>query len=375
MRRNIFVLISLILAFSLALQAAADVIHMKNKRQIKGVIVGETDDNVTMDMGLVTVTVAKKDIESIERPEGAEKEEFSRTLKKKEIERGTFVPAGLEELADKFKELKEAKKKLDDAKKRLSYLRQDFTQKKDRYNTLLSSFNAKNIEVKNLSPEKNVKYYNKVISDLNSLSIKLTTLAQELNDLSERSPAYGHALRKSIMDYKDTLSDFIVYFERQQEAVKGRKPSEDEALFYRTIKESLAAMEKNLRKDSIMLAKKGNSLIVEVTIDDKVTCVMAVDTGAELVHIAKNVTDRLGIDLSKEREGQFTLADGRTVKEKVVTLKSVKVGSSKVEGVIASVSENPPGAGIDGLLGMSFLDNFAVRVDSANNRLILETIE
>ena len=91
--------------------------------------------------------------------------------------------------------------------------------------------------------------------------------------------------------------------------------------------------------------------------------------------LTKSIADRLEIDPSDSREGKFSLADGSIIKSKVIIIKSVKVGNSTAYDVAAAVTDQSPGAGIDGLLGMSFLNNFNIRVDVANERLILETIK
>ena len=53
-------------------------------------------------------------------------------------------------------------------------------------------------------------------------------------------------------------------------------------------------------------------------------------------------------------------------------LKSVKVGEAKLENVPAAVIEKKGTSEEDGLLGMSFLKNFLVRINTKENKLILE---
>jgi len=84
------------------------------------------------------------------------------------------------------------------------------------------------------------------------------------------------------------------------------------------------------------------------------------------------MADRLGLDLSGPHETTVTLADGSRVTAKPVMLDSMQVGDARVEQVPAMVLPNSPAPGMDGLLGMSFLQEFSIHFDAANQRLILQ---
>jgi predicted aspartyl protease len=66
------------------------------------------------------------------------------------------------------------------------------------------------------------------------------------------------------------------------------------------------------------------------------------------------------------------LADGSKVKAKPVILKSIKVGDAQLNNVQAAIIEKKGISEEDGLLGMSFLKNFLVRINTKENKLILE---
>jgi len=113
--------------------------------------------------------------------------------------------------------------------------------------------------------------------------------------------------------------------------------------------------------------------VVDALINGKTEAALLVDTGASLVVISRAVATKLGI---AEDEGaaklRVVLADGSETTATPVTLDSVEVGHSKVKGVKAAISETPPGEGLDGLLGMTFLSSFHVKLDSKENCLLLE---
>jgi len=356
--------------------ASADVIHLKNKRSLEGIIKEETDEVVVIEVGIGTVTIGKNEIESIERAGEEEQESLIKKFKKKDIEKGAFAPSSLKELSDRFQKLKRSKRRVDAMRSQSASLKEQFNQKRDKFNSLMSTFDGKNIELRNLDPNHDVKYYNKVVSDVNSLSARLSDLADTLKDLNERLPDSSRAVQKSISDYTKNLYDFKIYFEEELRSSEARRLTEDEIYFYDTIKDALAGLEKNLRKHTIALSKSSGGLLTEVTLNDKVNCVMIVDTGASVVSITRNIAGQLGMDLGgAHKDIELILADGSLVKAKAVSLKSVRVGDSKAEDVLAVVVDNPPAPGVDGLLGMSFLGNFSVKVDSANKELILETIK
>lgn len=377
MKTLILFFVSLVILWpSVTFDASADVIYLKNKRSLEGIIKEETDEGVVIEIGIGTVTIGKGEIESIERAGEEEQESLIKKFKKKDIEKGAFAPPSLKELSDRFQNLKRSKRKVDAMRSQSASLKEQFNQKRDKFNSLMSTFDAKNIELRNLDPGRDVKYYNKVVSDVNSLSARLSELADTLKDLNERLPESSRAVQKSISDYTKDLYDFKIYFEEELRSSEARLLTEDEIYFYDTVKDALAGLERNLRKHTIALSKSSGGLLTEVMLNDKVSCVMIVDTGASVVSITRDIAGQLGMDLSgAHKDVELILADGSLVKAKAVSLKSVRVGDSKAEDVLAVVVDNPPAPGVDGLLGMSFLGNFSVRVDSANNELILETIK
>jgi clan AA aspartic protease (TIGR02281 family) len=113
--------------------------------------------------------------------------------------------------------------------------------------------------------------------------------------------------------------------------------------------------------------------VVEATINGSVKADLLVDTGATLVVITSDVARELGIDYANIDERiHVILADGSIRSATPVTLSSIKVGPSVIRNVDAAISESPPGGGLDGLLGMSFLSYFHVKLDSSENCLVLE---
>ncbi|MFC1576707.1 TIGR02281 family clan AA aspartic protease [Candidatus Omnitrophota bacterium] len=118
---------------------------------------------------------------------------------------------------------------------------------------------------------------------------------------------------------------------------------------------------------------EGRQGVVDTLLNGKVTAALLVDTGASMIVISGDVARKLGIDYANIDERiTVVLADGSQSTAVPITLESVQVGSSAVKDVKAAISEDGPGGDIDGLLGMTFLGYFHVKLDTKENCLVLE---
>lgn len=158
----------------------------------------------------------------------------------------------------------------------------------------------------------------------------------------------------------------------------------------RSVQESEKARREELKKyrleqyeKEVELAKKargrikikfvdGRFGVVRTLLNGKVEAKLLTDTGASLIYISKGVADKLGLkDEDSEGTIHAELAEGSITTDTAITLKSVKVGSMEVKNVKAAIASESP-MGRDGLLGMSFLKHFHVKMDAEANSLILE---
>ena len=113
--------------------------------------------------------------------------------------------------------------------------------------------------------------------------------------------------------------------------------------------------------------------VVDTVLNGKTHAFLLADTGASMVVISREIANRLEIDTGETAARiRVVLANGSTATAIPITLDSVTVGSSTVKNVEAAISETPPGGGLDGLLGMTFLSNFHVKMDAKENCLVLE---
>jgi len=374
--KNILLLVILSILVLIPCPSRADTVKIKNDGTLNGVIRDEDDTSITLAIGVGTMRIRKSEIESIKRASAEENSNLEKSFKKKGIERGTFVPPGLEKLAEKLRDLSSERKRVEIARADLDSLKDDIEEESKKFKSLRSDFEAKNTELHGMDQKSDVLRYNKLITELNLVNMKLSSLSEEINRLNPKLPDYQRAYWKTITDYGNDVGDFRIYLEKQMDSAKVRGITDDEALYFEAVKKSLAEFDRGLSKDMVTVSKGNHGMTAKVILNGDVTCLMAVDTGATVVVISKEIADRLEINQNDSVEDvEFSLADGSIIKSKLIKIKSVKVGNSVVYDVAAAVTDKPPGPGIDGLLGMSFLNNFNIKMDVANEKLILETIK
>jgi clan AA aspartic protease (TIGR02281 family) len=109
-------------------------------------------------------------------------------------------------------------------------------------------------------------------------------------------------------------------------------------------------------------------MVVQALLNDNVTSPLLVDTGAELTVISPAVARRLGLNLDLAVFIPLRSASGVFLAP-LTKIQSLTVGAATVRELEVIVHDAAPG--IDGLLGMSFLDNFAVTIRAAEQAMIL----
>lgn len=119
----------------------------------------------------------------------------------------------------------------------------------------------------------------------------------------------------------------------------------------------------------IPLIQSGMNYLVEVRINNSVDARLMVDTGASLTAISTLLAGQLGIhDYADLPKYPFRTAGG-IIWDPLVTLDRMEVEGVWVEDVEASITSKL--VGVDGLLGMSFLNEFDAQLDVQNGVLVL----
>lgn len=126
-------------------------------------------------------------------------------------------------------------------------------------------------------------------------------------------------------------------------------------------------------KNVIAVHRVRGGYTVPVVINDDITLNFMIDSGANLVTIPADVVSELvqaGTlkDTDFIGQGTFQLADGSKHAEKILRIRSLKVGDEVVENVIAGVIQERGYL----LLGQSFLNHFkSWSIDNTSHSLLL----
>ena len=119
---------------------------------------------------------------------------------------------------------------------------------------------------------------------------------------------------------------------------------------------------------AVPLQRDGNAMLVEAWVSRTVRTRLLLDTGAEFTVLSTAAARRLAVNLGDAAIIPLRSASG-VFFAPMIKVQSITVGDAAAYDVEVIVHDATPG--LDGLLGMSFLDNFLVTISTSNARLIL----
>ncbi|MBK5282672.1 MAG: retroviral-like aspartic protease family protein [Nitrospiraceae bacterium] len=124
---------------------------------------------------------------------------------------------------------------------------------------------------------------------------------------------------------------------------------------------------------AIPLRRIGQLYVVPVELNGMRTAHLIVDTGASHTILSQELVRDLALLPSDFRAGLVVLKTaGGSVDAQVVRIDSMKIATAEVRNSSAAVHTVPDfPAGVDGLLGLSFLHQFEVTLDTAKGELRL----
>jgi clan AA aspartic protease (TIGR02281 family) len=125
-------------------------------------------------------------------------------------------------------------------------------------------------------------------------------------------------------------------------------------------------------KASVPMQRKGDIVIVQATLNERAEVNFVVDTGASYTMISRATAKELSIDLNdKFPTMPFQTANG-VVRAPLIKLESIDVGGLQIQDLVAAVHDVFPDPSISGLLGLNFLSNFRLDIDTRGAVLHLE---
>jgi len=347
-----------------------DVVVLKNKRTIEGIIVSETEEEITLDVGFTTTALEKNEVEKIERSDEEGKHRIIRRYRKDYLETGRWIPKGAEELFQKFKELRERREEALASKNRKGALEGRFEEGSSEMVHLRNQLTGTSQRLKGLRPREDPLTYNQTVAEMNVLTVHLSEKVEQLRKMTgDIQDLDGEMIR-----YRSALSEFKNLF--QEKSAFSPASDEVDQDFYQALTEKLFDMDSEFRHDVASLKRKGSEILVEARFNDRVTSSLIVDTGAAVTVISRSLAERIGIHPSAITDTvDLTMADGSVVKGKRVMMESLAVGSARAEKTPVAILDSFPESGAEGVLGMTFLRKFVFTIDSQKNELVFESLK
>jgi predicted aspartyl protease len=121
-------------------------------------------------------------------------------------------------------------------------------------------------------------------------------------------------------------------------------------------------------KIAVPVETNGSSVIVRVTFNGSLTANLALDTGATTTVVSRRIARSLRLASLGSR---MMVGIGGSVVAPVARIESVKVGDAEVSNLQVSIHDFSPDSRVEGLLGLNFLNQFEISLDSRKRQLFL----
>jgi len=122
----------------------------------------------------------------------------------------------------------------------------------------------------------------------------------------------------------------------------------------------------------VPLQRIGSLFVVSLTINHTREARLIVDTGASHTILSRRIALDLGLYADTQATPVTMQTVGGPVRGEVVPIESIQVAEAEVRGTAAAIYDLPDApAGVEGLLGLSFLGHFRVTIDTVHNQLML----
>jgi len=341
--------------------STGDIIRLKSGGMVEGTIVSEGSGSVVVDVGFGTTSVDTADIASIERS-GSSKQSQQKTDESVPPVLKPFVQGMHNLRALRFKAVNR-KRELETLNRQIDSLEEALEEIAGDYMTLTEDL--RKVREGEFYVWREERY---LINKAHGYNAVILDCQQKLKEKNNDKRLGNPTLNK----YLDSLAMVDIAFKKFQKSDAAKKRKD--------IQPALVDIEKDLQqfKAEFQVAAidvtfiSGSHIIVPVSINDKRPIPLLMDTGASSVTLSRSIATLLGINWSSGMEIEVTLANGEKTKGNQVTLRSVSVEGFRADDVRATILEKPPASGIEGLLGMSYLDRFMMRIDAVNKKLVLK---
>lgn len=125
-------------------------------------------------------------------------------------------------------------------------------------------------------------------------------------------------------------------------------------------------------KVSVPMERHGSVALVQATLNNRRSAKFVVDTGASYTLISNAVASDLGINLGANPQTMpFQTANGM-INAPITNMDSISIGGLEVRNIVIAIHDAVPDPQVAGLLGLNFLSNFKMDIDTQKGVLHLE---
>lgn len=361
--------------------ARADRVLLDTGKTIEGVILRTNATEIVVGFGVGEVTLRRSQVREVHHDSADANARVQSGWQQRHFAHVRYVPTRFQDLGERFRILRDQRAAAQQAVRRGAELEVANAALRKEIQEVEARWTASTQQVMQTPamPQRKtaetmkayndlVQAYNDVIFERNRMQETLAACNSELKKNEEARETSRHAAGL----YLHALAGFQTGLSQTEKDLASAGPLVDEeTAFLGGVRKELEAWLGEVQRISVPCEDNGRQAVLTVRINDGQEGRLVLDTGATAVVLSQAAAVRLGIDLAGARSAKAVLANGEQVAAKAVVLDSVQTGDARVERVPALVMERAPGVGVDGLLGMSFLEHFLIRYEPGSRKVEL----
>jgi|GEM_PF-2299847 len=386
-------LLPLLTALFSALSLHADTVTLNNGRKLEGVVAEESDASIVFVQSGVRLTLPRATITQIEYASDEERQALVEDIRETKPWHREYYPESARPFLDRVKELEERKDKVERQRRTVDEIIYEQTvgeRRLEELETRITRLRAAmdTLDIQNAprgTPEypKKVRQHNKLVDAFNQTVDRRNALLKKLANtsglLAKASRTLGRLETESHVHARTLVRDWKAYLANQRpedrasdwaqrlnNQVSQHRPRALTADAYDHV--HTETLDNGELKVTVT-ADAGGHFILPLRLNDTYDARLLLDTGATTVLLYREAARLANVRILNQR-GMAEVADGRMVEVSRGFLKELdlfgRYFSMLPVDVIDAEATNQR---IDGLLGMTLLNQFDVRI--ADNRLIL----
>ena len=358
----------LLAAWAVAASCQADVIRLKNGNQLEGAIRAETATSYRIELSFGSLDVRKDQVAGVVRATAGEQAQRDAARRTQFILHEKYAPAGQLDLLQELRAVETQRDGALQAERNMAQEQQALVRDSQELAQLQAQEAAAAGRLVALGNPTGAQMqpYNQTVAEVNALRARLRALQQKL-------PAHQNALeqgRHTTVGYTGALIAFAGRVEKRRTQGAGADEPQSVTNFFDAVEARLKTYLGEIKQVQLPFQTDRQQWVVKARLNDQAEGLFMVDTGATTMCISEEMARRLQLPAGPA-ETTVTLADGSKRMARLGLLRSVEVEGARVANVAVVTLPVSPGDGLDGLLGMNFMREFNIQLDTVSHRMIL----